>query len=265
MKKQLLFIFAAIIIASGFMPLHRKPFVPPGTVKINDTLYADETEISNFSWNEYESWIKNKYGSASEEYRTVLRDTNVWEDASAYCAPYVHYYHHHPAYFNYPVVGISYEQALAYCKWRSERVKEHQYVAKNYAVPALEYRLPTKEEWEFLSNNGGAVFYNNGFNAKGLFKANVINERDSGKVTSYKVADVTAPVYSYWKNSFGLFDMIGNVSEMVMEKGTSKGGSWRHRLEDCRTGKDICYDKPTAWLGFRCVCIVKPAAKRISG
>jgi hypothetical protein len=69
--------------------------------------------------------------------------------------------------------------------------------------------------------------------------------------------DVTAPVNSYTKNHFGLYNMIGNVSEMVTEKGTSKGGGWRHLLEECRVGKDITYEKPTSWLGFRCICIVK--------
>ena len=69
--------------------------------------------------------------------------------------------------------------------------------------------------------------------------------------------DVTAPVYSYWPNSFNLYNMIGNVSEMVLEKGISKGGSWRNILEECRVGKDILYTKSEAWLGFRCVCILK--------
>jgi len=70
-------------------------------------------------------------------------------------------------------------------------------------------------------------------------------------------ADVTAPVYSYWKNWFGLFNAIGNVAEMISEKGICKGGSWHHEFEDCRAGKDIPYDKTKAWLGFRCVCVVK--------
>jgi hypothetical protein len=51
--------------------------------------------------------------------------------------------------------------------------------------------------------------------------------------------------------------MIGNVSEMVLEKGISKGGSWRNILEECRVGKDIPYEKPSAMLGFRCICIFK--------
>jgi hypothetical protein len=44
---------------------------------------------------------------------------------------------------------------------------------------------------------------------------------------------------------------------MVNEKGICKGGSWRNRLEECRVGKDMEYSKPTAWLGFRCVCVIR--------
>ena len=51
--------------------------------------------------------------------------------------------------------------------------------------------------------------------------------------------------------------MLGNVAEMVQEKGICKGGSWRNILEECRVGKDMEYSKPAAWLGFRCVCVVK--------
>ena len=91
-----------------------------------------------------------------------------------------------------------------------------------------------------------------------MFKLNCkreIADTITQKTGSLK-SDVTAPVYSYWKNYFGLFNLIGNVAEMVLEKNTSKGGSWIHYAEECRVGKTIPYSKPEAWLGFRCVCIM---------
>ena len=261
MIRKLLLSGIILFIGLSFISNKKKEFLPPGTVKINDTLFADETEISNFSWVEYEWWVARKYGKNSPQHIAVLPDTLVWREKYATNEPYVKYYYRHPAYREYPVVGISYEQALDYCKWRTERVKEFMCLSKKYNPIEFEYRLPTKNEWEFLSNNGGACFTNGGKNEKGMITFNHRWAKDSLEwVTSDKQRtgnEVLAPVYSYWPNRFKLFNMIGNVSEMVSEKGISKGGGWRHLLEECRVGKDITYEKPMAWLGFRCVCVVR--------
>jgi formylglycine-generating enzyme required for sulfatase activity len=58
-------------------------------------------------------------------------------------------------------------------------------------------------------------------------------------------------------NKIGLTDMIGNVAEMVLEKGVAKGGSWAHTLEQSKIANRQYYTKPEAWLGFRCVCEVR--------
>ncbi|MBN8693552.1 MAG: SUMF1/EgtB/PvdO family nonheme iron enzyme [Bacteroidetes bacterium] len=269
--KKLLLLIILTAISFSFIERKKKEFTPPGTVKICDTLFVDETEISNFSWVQYELWIARKYGVNSTEHKAVLPDTLVWREKYATNEPYVKYYYRHPAYRDYPVVGISYEQALAFCKWRTERVKEFMIISKKYQDINFEYRLPSKSEWEFLSNNGSysdgySVFSRGGRNEKGLVTFNHRWAKDSaewvssGGDKSRVGMEVLAPVYSYWPNYFKLYNMIGNASEMVLEKGISKGGSWRNLLEECRVGKDIPYEKPTAWLGFRCVCIVKKSA-----
>jgi hypothetical protein len=58
-------------------------------------------------------------------------------------------------------------------------------------------------------------------------------------------------------NKLGAASMIGNVAEMISEKGFSKGGSWAHDLESSQIKKRQYYKKPSAWLGFRCACEVK--------
>lgn len=259
MIKQII-ILLFVIISLGFNKSNFKKFIPPGTVQINDTLFADKTEISNLSWLEFELWAKIKYGKNSTEYIAALPDTTVWRNKYSFNEPYVKYYYRHPAYKDYPVVGISYEQAIEFCKWRTERVKDFLSKSKKYDQLNFYYRLPTKTEWEKMSYGGAFEFSNNGRNEKKQMKVNVT--RDSilykGELGYMNEnADVTAPVYSYWKNFFGLYNMIGNVSEMIHEKGISKGGSWINNIEDCRVGKDISYSKPDSWLGFRCVCILK--------
>ena len=260
MTKRILLLSCVVVLIAAFIPQKKKEFLPPGTVKINDSLYADETEISNFSWQEYELWMKNKYGANSAEHISALPDTLVWREKNSYNEPYVQYYYRHPAYKDYPVIGISYEQAIAFCKWRTERVMEFLAISKKYGTIDFEYRLPTKQEWEFVSNNGIGCFSNGGKDEKGRMTSNHARAKDDTlgwNGTIHDNADVTAPVYAYWKNKFGLYNMIGNVAEMINEKGISKGGGWRNNLEDCRVGKDIPYTKPNSWLGFRCVCVVK--------
>lgn len=262
MMRLSVFILITTLVFSSFT-FRKKEFVPPGTVKYNDTLFVDETEISNFSWKEYEVWIKTKYGKYSPEHLAAIPDTLVWVSKNVGYEPYASLYYWHPAFKDYPVVGISYEQAVEFCKWRTEMVRAHMAISGKYKLIDFEYRLPSKKEWEALSYNGRIELSNNGFNEKGMRKLNCIWEPDTFRkkvINDVNNAGLTAPVYSYWKNFFGLYNMIGNVSEMISEKGTSKGGSWHHQLEDCRVGKDISYSKPENWLGFRCVCVIRKKA-----
>jgi len=256
-----LFISLSIALI-GLSFVRQKELTPPGTVQINDTLYADETEITNFSWQEFEWSTAQKYGKQSKEHLATLPDTMVWQEKNTYNEPYVHYYYRHPAYKDYPVVGISYEQAKAFCIWRTARVKYFLSIKKEYKNQNFEYRLPNKAEWELLAAASLNVFENKGFDEKGNPKLNCLMDIDSivikGKTKAINFnSDVTAPVKSYIKNSYSLYNVIGNVSEMVEENGICKGGAWNNRLEQMRIGKELTYSKPSAALGFRCICIIK--------
>ena len=89
------------------------------------SFYLDETEVSNTDYLEYLYWLKRVYGqSYPEVYTKALPDTLVWRDKLGYNEPYVTQYLRHPAYRNYPVVGVSWSQANDYCNWRTDRVNE---------------------------------------------------------------------------------------------------------------------------------------------
>lgn len=237
---------------------------PPGTVCINDTLFADETEVSNFAWLEYVEYNKKKFGANSQEYISTLPDTLVWREKLAYNEPYVNYYFRHVAYRDYPVVGISYKQIKNYCIWRSERVNYMLNVKAGKQIlhpdsvfrgkAIYQYRLPTKQEWEALAIVG---LDEKKYKTKPIVDANVLLKYRNVNEGEYENADVTTPVYSYWPNKFGLFNLKGNVCEMVLEQGIAKGGSWRDEEESCFLLNDFTYEKPSATIGFRCVCIKK--------
>lgn len=252
--------FLRIFLITFFFPIlicfvlkkDKKTFTPPGTVKISENLFFDETEITNSHWSEYTKWIKNHFGDTSSRYLGSLPDSTVWLDSLAYNLPYMNFYFRNPAFFNYPVVGITYEQAVDYCKWRTDRVREcydviNQKKIKEYVPKKFLYRLPSKDEWETVAKAGydSKTMKKLGNKYKGMNKNNFRNSLPP---------DVTAPVYSYWPNSFGVWQILGNVAEMVSEKGIAKGGGWCQKDKDVSVEKDFNYEGPTSWIGLRCAC-----------
>lgn len=88
------------------------------------SFYMDETEVANVDWLEYLYWIRRNFPEDREYYYNALPDTLVWRQPLSYNEPYVNNYLRHPAFQDYPVVGVTWEQANAYCEWRTDRVNE---------------------------------------------------------------------------------------------------------------------------------------------
>lgn len=169
----------------------------PNGIAINDTLQCDETEVAIIDYREYLHWIERTYGSNSQTYTSALPNTMIEDiflknygkdaDSSLYeNADLRERYFRYPNYWDYPIVGITYEQAVNYSNWRSDMVLQmilfdakliklhlksdsltcftaNRYLTgqyynykppKNLYIP--KYRLPTIEEWELCaqSKNG---------------------------------------------------------------------------------------------------------------
>lgn len=90
------------------------------------SFYMDENEVTNADYREYLYWLRRvyDYGYYPQIYQSALPDTLVWRDKLGYNETYVENYLRHPAYNFYPVVGVSWEQAMRYCSWRTDRVNE---------------------------------------------------------------------------------------------------------------------------------------------
>ncbi len=88
------------------------------------SFYMDETEVSNQDYRDYLYWVSRVYQGNREKINSVLPDTTKWRKELAFNEPYVENYFRHPAYSDYPVVGVSWVQANDYCSWRTDRVNE---------------------------------------------------------------------------------------------------------------------------------------------
>jgi gliding motility-associated lipoprotein GldJ len=250
------------------------------------SFYIDETEVSNIYWLEYLYWLSRVFSTDYPEvYKRALPDTLVWRDRLAFNEPYVELYLRHPAYQDYPVVGVNWLQCNDYCAWRTDRVNEQimiregilrvnpaqvnednfnsdAYLAGQYeglvksplvdlnpnvdtrkvrmedGILLPRYRLPTEAEWEFaaLSLIGNTVYENvngrkyypwNGNavrNPEDKWQGEMLANFKRGRGDNMGVAgrlndnaDITAPVYSYVPNDYGLYNMGGNVAEWVMD------------------------------------------------
>lgn len=110
------------------------------------SFYMDQTEVSNFHWLEYLYWLHRAYNETYPMvYKNALPDTLVWRSKLGFNEKYVDYYLRHPAYRDYPVVGVSWLQANDYCKWRTDRVNEFILIKEgilnydNYATDATTF------------------------------------------------------------------------------------------------------------------------------
>ncbi|HVW94701.1 MAG TPA: SUMF1/EgtB/PvdO family nonheme iron enzyme [Mucilaginibacter sp.] len=89
------------------------------------SFYMDETEVSNQDWLDYLHWINITFPQDRELYYNAVPDTLVWRSPLSYNEPYVDNYLRHPAFQDYPVVGVSWTQVQDYCQWRTDRTNEN--------------------------------------------------------------------------------------------------------------------------------------------
>lgn len=224
----------------------------------------------------------------------VYPDTTVWVNdfPNANNSMYMKNYFSSPGYNDYPVVGVTWEQAQAFCAWRTEYLlrgmgPEARYIQR--------YRLPSEIEWEYAARGReGHTFPWEGAaskNEKGCFYANF--KPDRGNYTEDGNL-ITSRVGQYGANDNGLFDMAGNVAEWTntvfteagvqsmadvnpelryeaakedpyfLKRKSVRGGSWKDPQSYIRSAWRTWeyQNQPRSFIGFRCV---RSKAATVSG
>jgi sulfatase modifying factor 1 len=214
------------------------------------SFYMDETEIANIHWLEYLHYIQKD--SSEEFFQSALPDTTVWASELAFNDSYVDHYLRYPGFRFFPVVGVSWVQANDYCNWRTAAVNKQLAEDAGIEIPEgqgripLEtgavlpnFRLPSEAEWEYAAKAliGTQYIDENQTNQRlypwdghalrnpygkqmGTFLANFKRGRGDYAGIAGKLNDgalITAGIYDYPPNDFGLYNMAGNVNEWVYD------------------------------------------------
>ncbi len=238
--------------------------------------FMSKTEVSNGEYRKFIEYLKSVNDAQKLNYCYV--DSSRWKDVLVHSENFINHYFANTLYNDYPVVNISYEAATQYCRWLSDSLNRNNNEFK------YEVTLPSRVEWLRATTKGTSIgiyawggFFLTNTNKKYFGQAlcnhtrfgseNITFNESRGKyelvygfdydyrmdsaVILDQMAFVVAPVKSYWPSVNGIYNMNGNVAEMVLEKGIAVGGSWRSGGYDVRNESFVNYTEPHPTIGFR--------------
>lgn len=212
--------------------------------QVGGNLYGCETEVTN---SQYKKFLNELAAGNPQKHAACVVDTGVWRKYPFGDSVLSRHYWQHAAFQPYPVVGISWQAANEYCNWLSSKTEKYQ------------FRLPTKQEWQLLvakpDSRGFDFCCPNGYDSvvkMYCFNFWVVNEAaDSARDGGYFAVRADA----YWPNSYGIYNLHGNVAEMTSDSTVCKGGGWNDTFDGCSMFSNKSYVLPSAEVGFRVVAV----------
>jgi formylglycine-generating enzyme len=248
---------------------------------------ARRSNSYDYKTQSYNGGIQGRQDFIVRAQTNIYPDTLCWirDFTYSYNEPLTSKYFWHPGFDDYPVVGVNWKQAEAFCHWRT-KIQNDFFASMGEAI-VQDYRLPTEFEWEYAARGGlqNAMYPWGGYYARnqvGEFMSNFKPARgnyiEDGGLATMKVG-------SYPPNDFGLYDMSGNVAEWTitafdelsiahvnelnpdfkynaadddppaLKRKVIRGGSWKDiaLYVQVSTRAFEYQDSATSFVGFRCV------------
>jgi len=280
-----------VTILLVFLQLTTKPICnSENYVALNDTTLLCKYELTNGEYKEYLDYLK--VNSSLAEYASQYPDSGSLQyllDANSnyYGAPYYTGYLNHPAYNDYPIIGITFEQVLKYCGWLTKKNDKCRF-ANGYRVF---YRLPTLKEWKTAYGSGKMKTLqstSSGFERIWVtpkildsLKINSKSEKVIGtyyNIWNFKKLIYKDSIYTYFEsaarnysgplpqplpvtnsivNEKGFFHMDDNVSEIVSDDSLAMGANFLSQLKDFNGNISVSYGQAEPWLGVRLIMEIR--------
>jgi len=251
---------------------------------------------------DYKEASKRENAGVQRSKFIVKKDVKIYPDSLcwvrdfsySYNEPMAKKYYSHPAYGNYPVVGVTWKQATAFCEWRTHLLNS--LLDSKGKATESDFRLPNEAQWEYAARGGrsqspypwGGPYLRN---KKGCLLANFKPGRGNYPEDG---GFYTVRADAYWPNDFGLYNMAGNVAEWTsslyseggyafqhdmnpdvswnakdtepprMKRKVIRGGSWKDVgfFLQTSTRSYEYQDTSKSYIGFRCVIDLPPAMRK---
>jgi hypothetical protein len=248
----------------GVKTVNKPKETPPGTIRLNDSLYIDVNPVTNISYREFTSFLSVSYskvvrdslqniplyGLIYEQFQIFMRRSGKDVDLDNRMqiklsqklswAMSMEEYINSPTYNQNPIINVSFSQANEFCKWRTDVVhlrysidsKNEKQRQKYYTK--IRYRLPTAEEWDLAID---------------AFPDNIITNKE---IFPYNKA-CTFPVVPQGRRPQFMY-VPGNVAEMTSTEHLAVGISWIDNDTIIDPKKRVQYFGARDWLSFRCIC-----------
>jgi formylglycine-generating enzyme required for sulfatase activity len=269
MRYNLLLLMAICYLMLGGTPAREaftakklaKDYVFIPTDYIGDTVipeyYISALEVTN---KQYRDFINDLIDSgATEKLSIAIVDSSQWASIVPSSKPFGNFYFQNKAYDDYPVVNVSKRGAELYCEWLTEKYNS---MSKQKA----RFSLPTEKQWTYAAMGGNpkAIYPWPGnsltYEKKGKMHGSRMCNYFVGASTNdslHNVVDITSPSRSFMPNTFDIYNMGGNVAEMISDQNYTKGGSYLssadYLLISAHEDADLSHGWPT--IGFRPVMV----------